>query len=125
MQLTLTIAQMLVRLCGVLLLIIGLLIWTGNARNLIPIHMLLGLVFVLALLVQAGMSTRAGAPVGLAAGVALMAVIVLVLGLNQTTLMPGSSHWVIEVLHLLVGMAAIGMAEALGGRLRRIRLASA
>ncbi len=34
-----------------------------------------------------------------------------ILGLTQTQLLPGQSHWVIEVVHLLVGLGAIGLAE--------------
>jgi hypothetical protein len=122
MRLILTISQMLVRFAGVLLLILGLLIWTEpGAGGLVPIHMLLGLVLVISMWVLAAVSTRAGVPVGLAAGVALGGLVVLLLGVTQTSLLPGSLHWVIQVLHLLVGMLAVGSAEAIGGRLRRVR----
>jgi hypothetical protein len=124
MQTTLTIAHMLVRITGVLLLILGLLIWTEGI-NLILVHMLLGLVFVLALWVLAGVSTRAGVPTGLAAGVAALGLLVLLLGMTQTSLLPGGAHWVIQILHLLIGMAAVGSGEAIGGRLRRNRLGAA
>jgi FtsH-binding integral membrane protein len=113
---------MLVRITGVLALILGLLIWTENAGNLIMIHMLIGLVLVVSLLVLAALSTQAGVPIGLAAGVAVLALIALWLGMTQSSLLPGSSHWVIQILHLLVGMAAVGSGEAIGGRLRRMRL---
>jgi len=127
MKAVLTISLMLVRLTGVVQIILGLLIWTESVRaSLIPIHMLVGLLFVLALWVLAGVSTRAGIPMGLAAGVAIGGLVVLVLGMTQASLLPGSSfHWVIEVLHLLIGMAAIGSGEAIGARLRRNRLAAA
>jgi hypothetical protein len=39
--------------------------------------------------------------------------IVPILGLNQDRLLVGSAHWVIEVLHLLVGIGAVGLAESL------------
>lgn len=125
MRLTFTIAQMLVRVTGVLLLILGLLIWAENAFNLIGIHTLLGLVFVVSLLALAGVSTQMGVSIGLAAGVAVLALVALGLGMAQTSLLPGSSHWVIQVLHLLIGMVAVGSGEAIGGRLRRMRLAEA
>jgi uncharacterized membrane protein len=118
-------AQMLVRITGVLQLVLGLLIWTESAANLIGIHTLLGLVLVLSLWVLAAFSTRAGVPGGLAAGVAVGAAVMLVLGVTQTSLLPGSSHWVIQVVHVLIGMAAVGSGEAIGGRLRRNRLAAA
>jgi hypothetical protein len=125
MQAILTISQMLVRITGVLLLILGLLIWTEGASYLIPIHTLLGLVLVLSLWVLAAVSTRAGVPVGLAAGVAVTALVMLVVGMAQTRLLPGSFHWVIQIIHLLIGMAAVGSGEVIGGRLRRLRLAAA
>jgi thiol:disulfide interchange protein len=125
MQVVLTVTQMLVRITGVLLLILGLLIWTEGMRDLVFPHIILGLVMVIALWLLAVVGARLGAPMGLAASVAVMGLIVLVLGMSQNSLVPGGAHWIIQVLHLLLGMAAVGMAEALGGRLRRIRLASA
>lgn len=125
MQVSLTISHMLVRITGVLLLLLGLLIWTEpNAGQFVPIHMLLGVVLVISVWVMSGVSLRAGAPVGFAGGLAVLGLLVLWLGLQQRSLMPGSSHWVIQVIHLLLGLAAVGVAEALGGRLRRARLAS-
>jgi FtsH-binding integral membrane protein len=126
-RLTLTIVQMLVRITGILLLILGLLIWTENMTNLIQIHMLLGVILVLSLLVLAVVTYRAGVPLGMAIGLAVLAVVVLVLGMTQMSLLPrpDPNHWIVQVVHLLLGMAAIGMAEAIGGRLRRTRSAPA
>src|SRR5919199_6739434 len=122
MQTTLTIARMLVRITGVLLLILGLLFWGGDALGLIPLHMLVGLVLVLSLWLLAAVASQAGVPIGMAAGVALIGLITLILGLIQDSLVPGGAHWVIQVLHLLLGLAAIGSGEMIGGRLRRRRL---
>ncbi len=113
-----TIAQTLVRLCGLALLTLGLLFWTGNARDLIPLHMLLGLVLVLSLWVLAGLAARAGVPMGLVALAVAWGLIVPALGLTQDQLLPGSAHWVIQVLHLLVGLGAIGQAEGLAARIK-------
>lgn len=125
MRNTLTVAQMLVRITGVVQLILGLLIWAESMVNLIGIHTLMGLVFVVSLWVLAAVSTRAGVPTGLAAGVAILGLIALVFGMVQTSLLPGSSHWIIQVLHLLIGMAAVASGESIGGRLRRVRLVTA
>src|SRR6266542_3332293 len=127
MQLALTIAHWLVRITGVLLLILGLLIWTESAFTLIGIHMLLGLVLVVSMWVFALAAIRLGGPPGLAAGVAILGIIVLWFGLRQTEFLPrpDPNHWIVQVVHLLLGMAAVGIAEALGGRLRRARLARA
>src|SRR5690242_19443768 len=43
------IASIILRLCAALAVILGILFWSGNALNLIPIHMLLGLLVVLSL----------------------------------------------------------------------------
>lgn len=125
MRVAITVSHMLVRLTGVLLLIMGLLIWTENALGLIQWHMLLGLVLVIALIVLAATSVRAGVPVGLAIGAIVLAIVVLVIGMTQTGMLPGSTHWVIQVVHLVLGMAAVGIGEAIGGRLRRITLTTA
>jgi hypothetical protein len=108
-----TVAQMLVRLCGVVLIILGLLFWTSNALLLIPVHILFGIVLVLSLWTLAILAARAGLPPALVAPAVVWGVIVLLLGLTQDQLLPGSAHVVIKVLHLLVGLGAIGLAERL------------
>jgi hypothetical protein len=124
MQLTLTVAQMLVRITGVLLLILGLLFWTGDALGLIPVHMLLGVLMVLGLWLLAAVGSQMGAPMGMTVGAFVLGLIVAILGFTQTSLLPGSTHWIIQALHLIVGMAAIASGEMIGGRLRRNRLAA-
>ena len=124
MQITLTIARMLVRITGVLALILGLLFWGGSALSLIPLHMLLGLLLVLSLWLLAVLAVQAGVPIGMAAGAALVGLLALLLGVTQDSLLPGGAHWVIQVLHLLLGMAAVASGEMIGGRLRRMRLAA-
>ena len=46
---------------------------------------------------------------GLVALAAVWGLIVPILGVMQTQLLPGGAHWVIEVIHLLVGLVAIGL----------------
>jgi hypothetical protein len=43
-------------------------------------------------------------------------VAVIVVGLTQRELLPGSAHVVIEVLHLLLGLGAVGLADTLATR---------
>lgn len=111
-------ALMVIRLVGLALLVLGGLFWTGNARELVPVHMLLGLIFVVALAALCGWAVRVGAARGLGwVGVAL-AVVVLVFGMIQTRLVPGPAHEIIRIVHLLLGVGAMGLAEAVGSRLR-------
>ena len=114
-----TILNMAIRLDALILVTLGVLFWTGNAFDLIPVHMLLGILLVLCLWTLAILGWRGGAPVGLALGAIGWGLVVVWLGLNQQTLVPGDLHWLIRVLHLLVGIAAVGLAETLGARARR------
>jgi hypothetical protein len=114
-----TIIQMVIRLIGVIMIVLGLLFWTGNALNLIGLHMLIGITLVLLLWVLAIMAARSGVGLGLVALGLVWGLIVVALGITQNRLLPGDFHWVIKVLHLLVGIAALGLAERLAGSIKR------
>jgi len=118
-----TTAQMLVRASFVVQLVLGGLFWTGNALDLVPLHQTIGFLLVFGLWTLAGLAARAGVRPPLVALAAVWGLIVPILGLTQTRLLVGSAHWVIEVLHLLVGLGAIGQAEGLAARIKE-RLAA-
>jgi O-antigen ligase len=126
MSMTATIAQWVVRITGVLLLILGLLLWTRDVpSSLVPVHILLGVLMVLALWLLAATASQQGVPAGMAIGVALLGLVTLVFGLTQARLLQNEFHWVVQVVHLVLGMAAVGSGEMIGGRLRRMKLATA
>jgi hypothetical protein len=116
MRTAVTAIQMAVRVLGVLQIVLGLAFWTGNALGLVDLHMLNGILIVLLLWVMAGLAARAGVQPGLAAAAAVWGLIVVFLGLYQEQLLPGSAHVLIEILHLLVGLAALALAENLATR---------
>jgi hypothetical protein len=118
MVVTATILMWLIRLLAVIQVVLGALFWTSNAFTLIPVHMLLGLILVLGLWTQAALGLRAGAPIGLSAGAFVWGLVVAVFGMTQDGILPGDLHWIIKVLHLLVGLAAVGLAESLARRIR-------
>jgi len=118
MRIAATVAQNLVRLSGLVLIVLGILFWTGNALALVPLHILAGLVLVLCLWTLAAVALRAGVPAGLAVLAFAWGLLVVALGLTQTNLLVGSAHWLIQVLHLAVGVSAIGIAEGLGVRIK-------
>ena len=60
--------QMIIRLDALVLLVLGVLFWTGNALALMPWHMLLGVVLVLLLWAMAGLAASRKAPIGMVAG---------------------------------------------------------
>jgi hypothetical protein len=93
--------------CGALLLVLGILIWTGNGDQLIPVHVVFGIVLVLTLWTICALAARAGVPAGTVAFAAALGLLIVVLGLAQEELVPGSWHWTIQVLHLVISMGAI------------------
>ena len=105
--------QALVRLTGLILIVMGVLFWSGRALTLIPVHMLIGLAFVLSLWALAALVAAAGGSRRLALRAILWGVLVLALGLTQDRLFVGNGHWVIQVLHLLFGIEAIRLGEKL------------
>lgn len=113
------------RVAGVLALILGILAWFDLLGGFVVVHMLLGLIVVFALWILGVVMVMArGNNVGLGIGAIVLGLLVLLLGLSQQTLLVGSSHWVIQVLHLLLGLGAIGMGEAINGRYRRLNPAT-
>ena len=119
MKFTATVLQMIVRLAGLILIVLGVLFWVGLESSLVPIHMLIGLILVVALWGMAWLGARAGLP-GMLVGLAVVwGLIVIALGMIQAQLVPGSSHWIVQVVHLLVGLAAIGLSEGLGAGIKR------
>jgi hypothetical protein len=118
MLLATRVAQMLMRGLGVIMIVLGLLFWTGNALTFITLHMLLGLALVLTLWALAGLGLRAGVHPGLMLVAVAWGLIVPVLGMTQDQLLVGPLHGVIQVVHLLVGVTAIGLGESLARRTR-------
>jgi hypothetical protein len=113
-----TVVQGLIRACFVVQLVLGVLFWTNNARGLVPLHQFVGFILVFAIWAQAGLAAWARVNLGLVALAFVWSLVVPVLGLTQAELLPGSAHWVIQVLHLLVGVVAVGLAERLAAGVR-------
>ena len=113
---TITGIQMGIRVLGVVQLVLGIFFWTGNALGLVDLHQLIGILLVLALWTQAALAHRAGVPGGLVAGAVVLGLIVPIVGLTQREIFPGSAHWVIQVVHLLLGLGLLAMAENLATR---------
>jgi hypothetical protein len=111
------------RVAALLALILGILDWIGHPLGSILIHMFLGFIVVISLWILGGSMLTLKGSVGLGIGAVVLGLIVLALGLAQQRILPepNPAHWVVQVIHLLIGLSAIGMGEAIGGRYRRQR----
>jgi hypothetical protein len=107
-------------LAGLLALILGLLFWTGVALNLMQMHMLLGLLAVGALLVIGiGQAFSKGGSWIIAAGTLVVGAAMIMIGMMQASLMVGEFHWIIQVIHLVLGLLTIGMGHMGAARYRK------
>lgn len=118
MRIATTVAHILARVTGMTQVVLGLLIWIFEADAVIPLHVAVGLGLVLSLWTLAILA----AAVGVGRGIVILAVfwgfLAPLLGLTQEQLLVGDAHWVIQVLHLLVGLVAIGLAETVAVRIK-------
>lgn len=119
MKYTVLIARSLISLFGIALLVLGVLFWMGKAMSLLPLHMLLGGLFVIAMWVLAALGLLAPASRPLALIVLIWSLIVPALGVSQLRLLPGAGHWMVQAAHLLVGLIAMGLGHALARRIGR------
>jgi len=102
---------MFMRLAMAVQVILGIAFWTGRWIGLVNVHMAVGVLFVLALWVIA--VGAIGQHKGLAAFGLLWGVVIIALGMTQQQILVGDLHWVVRVLHLVVGVAAMPIAERL------------
>ena len=116
-----TIFNWLIRITGLFQLIIGVIFWVNQDDNLVPFHLLVGLILVLSLWIMALLAARAGVSWKMTGLSFVWGLVVVILGLTQTQILPGNLHWLIEVLHLLLGLGAIGLGEGLSAGVKRIQ----
>jgi hypothetical protein len=104
---------MFMRLGVLLQLVVGIGLWTGHLYSLIDVHRTVGVLFVLALWIIAVIAIVQRRAVGLATFAIAWGVLVAALGFMQQAILPGDFHWIIRVLHLVIGMASMPIAERL------------
>ena len=114
------IASVVLSFSGLLALILGLLFWSHRASNLIQLHMLLGFLVVGALwVVGIGQAVLKRGSWLIAACALIIGALMLALGLTQASLMVGKYHWGIQIVHLLLGLTAIGIGHIGAARYRK------
>ena len=101
-------------------MILGLLLWSHRAANMVSLHMLLGLLVVATLwVIGIGQAFANSGSWLMAACALIVGALVLVLGMIQSSLMVGELHWIIQVTHLVLGLAAIGIGHMAAARCRK------
>ena len=121
MKNTATIIRMLIRLVGGVLFILGVVYWAVQdpvlLYSLVLFHVIFGVVFSLMLLVQSLLAALKKVSIGLVILGFAWALALPAFGLTQSQIFPGPTHWVIRVVHLLVGLGAITLAEFLASQI--------
>lgn len=107
-----------IRIAGIVALVLGLLVWGGIATP-VNLHMTAGGIVAAALAILAIYAIVIRVRFPLAIVSIVWAVATVYVGVMQAQWLPGSVHWIIEAIHLLLGVGAMGMAEALAGALSR------
>src|SRR5579864_7249328 len=110
------IAIMVLRITVLFNLVTGIIFWTGNADPLQIVHIILGIIAVLALWTLGIVQGLRGGSIGLSVAAFVVGLLLAFVGLFQTNWLTGSNHWIIQVLHLLLGLMVIGLGETIGGR---------
>ena len=94
--------------------VLGIGFWTGHWTGLVNVHMAVGALFVLAFWVIAVRAIPRAK--GLSAFALLWGVVILAFGMMQQRILIGELHWIIRVLHLAIGVAAMSIAERLAAK---------
>ncbi len=120
-----TISKWVLRVSAILALILGIIIWVenSNADNLINIHLPLGILVTLSLIVLGvAYGTAKGGNWGFASLAIVWGIIVFAVGASQLAADPSV---LVKILHLLIGLIAIGIGEMVAARYKRLNVARA
>ena len=114
------ISGMALRLLFVLQLILGISIWVGHDLLPIGVHLLVGILIVIVVwflgVAQGLLKTGS---IGLTLGTFIAGLLLAFVGLFQSAWLIGGAHWVIQVIHLLLALATVGLGEVSVARYRR------
>jgi len=124
------IALMVLRISVLINLILGILFWTSIIDNqgITLLHIILGILAVLSLFTIGILQGLRGGSFGLALATFVVGFLLAFVGLGQLNWLlpdPNPHHWIIQVIHLVLGISAIGLGEMIGGRYNRMMAARA
>ena len=108
-------ARMVLRAIFLINLILGILFWTNSALGVVWLHMVLGIAFVVALFYVGIVAALRTGSIGLQVATWLLGLALAVVGFVQRATLTTP----IQILHLLLALLAIGVAEMAGARAAR------
>jgi uncharacterized integral membrane protein len=110
---------MLMRIGAGVQVVVGLGLWTGRWYSLVGMHRTVGVVYVLLLWVLAVLAMVQRRSIKLALFGLLWGLVIAALGFAQQGILMGDLHWIVRVVHLVIGLAAMPVAERLAPRSTR------
>jgi hypothetical protein len=116
MRQTTVITLGIVRIAGIAQIVLGTLFWTGRAYQYLPVHVAIGALLVLGLWTIAIVSLTAKVNRGPAVFALVWGIALPVFGMRQGMILVGALHWIIQVVHLLMGITAMALADRLAKR---------
>jgi hypothetical protein len=111
----------LIRIAGIGALAIGVSYWFARGVAPLSVHMTLGGIVALVLAILAVWAFSAGVRVPAAIAALVWAVATVYVGTMQDWWIGAGSHRPMQIIHPLLGIGAIGLAEMLGAALTRKR----
>jgi hypothetical protein len=108
-----------IRLIGLVLIVLGFGFWSHHWYPAVTTHMRLGEFLILLLWIVAVLALRAKVSGVLVATAFVWGFLTVYVGMHMNQWLPGAAHEAIRVIHFVIGLGAIGLAEALGGRIKR------
>lgn len=106
------------RLDGLGALILGIILWTGSL-GVLKIHILAGFILSLTMLLIGIVGFLSRVKPALPIVAIFWALLLPYVGFVQLRPLPGAGRIIIQVIHLLIGVGAIGIAEALAAKIKR------
>jgi hypothetical protein len=111
---TATLALMwIVRVAGVVQILLGLSIWIGPGMRYFSLHIQAGFLIVVGLWILAILALIVRGRPALVVFALVWGLALPTFGMAQAAILVGPLHWIIRVIHLLMGLIALGTADAL------------
>jgi uncharacterized integral membrane protein len=110
---------MLMRVGAGVQVVVGLGLWSGRWYSLAGMHRTVGIAYVILLWVLAVLAMAQRRSIKLALFGLLWGLVVAALGFAQQGILMGDLHWIVRVVHLVIGLAAMPIAEQLAPKSTR------